>query len=183
MFFKLSGPFSQNVHFWRCDIFSRVVLIQSTQFFTGKVDVFDESFFHLTIRMPILSSNLPRCLTYCETFLPINLHDTSMGWSFEVAWQVKYMSPLKWSLINGRWLRVSKVSWKVVRRWNFAKLTGKHLRQSPFFNKVVSLRPTTLLKKRLWHRCFPREFCESSQNTFYYRIPLVIASNNIISIE
>ena len=145
MFFKLLGPFSQNVHFWSCDIFSCVVLIQSTQFFTGKVDVFDESFFHLTIRMPIRSSNLPRCLTYCETFLPINLHDTSMGWSFEVAWQVKYMSLLKWSLINGRWLRVSKVSWKVVRRWNFSQ----EMRQSPFFDKVVSLlRPTTLFKKR-----------------------------------
>ena len=24
-----------------------------------------------------------------------------------------------------------------------------------FFNKVAALRPATLLKKRLWHRCFP----------------------------
>ena len=31
---------------------------------------------------------------------------------------------------------------------NFVKSTGKHLRQSLFFNKV------SLLKKRLWHRCF-----------------------------
>ena len=38
---------------------------------------------------------------------------------------------------------------------NFAKFTGKHLCQSLFFNKVVDLRPATLLKTRLWHRCFP----------------------------
>ena len=37
---------------------------------------------------------------------------------------------------------------------NFAKFTGKHLCQSLFFNKVTGLRPATLLKKKLWHRCF-----------------------------
>ena len=38
---------------------------------------------------------------------------------------------------------------------NFTTFTEKHLCQSLFFNKVASLRPATLLKKRLWHRCFP----------------------------
>ena len=37
---------------------------------------------------------------------------------------------------------------------NFTKFTTKHLCHSPFFNKVAGLRPTTLLKKRLWHRFF-----------------------------
>ena len=40
----------------------------------------------------------------------------------------------------------------------FAKFTGKHLCQSLFFNKVAGLRPATLLKKRLRHRCFPVNF-------------------------
>ena len=39
---------------------------------------------------------------------------------------------------------------------NFAKFTGKHLCQSFFFNKVLA----TLLKKRLWHRCFPVNFAK-----------------------
>ena len=43
---------------------------------------------------------------------------------------------------------------KVVLR-NFSKITGKDLCQDFFFNKVAALRPATLLKKRLWHRCFP----------------------------
>ena len=41
---------------------------------------------------------------------------------------------------------------------NFAKFTGKYLYQSLFFNKVAGLMPATLLKKRLWHRCFPMNF-------------------------
>ena len=55
---------------------------------------------------------------------------------------------------------------------NFAKFTGKHLRQSLLFNKVAGLcqnlfcnkvaglRPATLLKKRLWHRCFLVNFAK-----------------------
>ena len=41
-----------------------------------------------------------------------------------------------------------------------AKLTGKHLCQGLFFNKVAGLRPVTLLKKRFWHRCFPVNFAK-----------------------
>ena len=43
---------------------------------------------------------------------------------------------------------------------NFAKFTGKHLRHSLSFNKVAGLRPATLLKERLWHRCFPVKFAK-----------------------
>ena len=35
-----------------------------------------------------------------------------------------------------------------------------------FFNKVASLRPATLLKKRLWHRCFPVNFAKSLRTPF-----------------
>ena len=59
---------------------------------------------------------------------------------------------------------------------NFAKLTGKHLRQSLFFGKVAGLSPATLLKKRLWHSYFSCEYCEICKNTFSYRIPPVAAS-------
>ena len=41
---------------------------------------------------------------------------------------------------------------------NFVKLTGKHLCQSLFFNKVAGLRPQATLKKRPWYRCFPLNF-------------------------
>ena len=54
---------------------------------------------------------------------------------------------------------------------NFAKFTGKHLCQSLFFDKRVSL-----LKKRLWHRVFSSEFCEISKNTFFKKTLLVAAS-------
>ena len=43
---------------------------------------------------------------------------------------------------------------------NCAELKGKSKRQSLVFNKVTGLRPTTLLKKRLWHRRFPVNFAK-----------------------
>ena len=49
---------------------------------------------------------------------------------------------------------------------NFAKFTGKHLCQSLFFNKVAGLRLATLLKKRLWHRCFPVNFAKFLRTPF-----------------
>ena len=49
---------------------------------------------------------------------------------------------------------------------NFAKLTGKHLWQNLFFNKVAALRPATLLKKKLWHRCFPKNFAKFQRTAF-----------------
>ena len=50
---------------------------------------------------------------------------------------------------------------------NFAKFTGKHLCQSLLFNKVVGLRPATLLKKRLRHKCFPVNFAKFLSTRFY----------------
>ena len=38
---------------------------------------------------------------------------------------------------------------------NFTKFTGKELCQTLYFNNVAGLFPATLLKKRLWHSCFP----------------------------
>ena len=49
---------------------------------------------------------------------------------------------------------------------NFAKFTGKRLCQGLFFNKVAGLRPATLLKKRLWRRCFPMNFAKFLKTTF-----------------
>ena len=49
---------------------------------------------------------------------------------------------------------------------NFVKFTGNHLCQSLFFNKVAGLRPATLLKKRLWHRCFALSFTKVLRTSF-----------------
>ena len=76
---------------------------------------------------------------------------------------------------------------------NFAKLTGKHLSRSVFFNKVagqghtylnkpsafssrffkyVRSRPTTLSKKRLQHRCAPVNFAKITRIPFYKTTPV-----------
>ena len=51
---------------------------------------------------------------------------------------------------------------------NFAKFTGKQLCQSLFFNKVAGLMPATLLKKRLWHSCFPVNFAKFLRTPFLH---------------
>ena len=58
---------------------------------------------------------------------------------------------------------------------NFTKFTGKHLCQSLLFNKVAALRSATLLKKRLWHWRFSKNF-EKYLRTLFYRTALVAAS-------
>ena len=50
---------------------------------------------------------------------------------------------------------------------NFTKFTGKQLCQSLFFNKVAGLRAATLLKKRLWHKCFSVNFVKFLRKSFY----------------
>ena len=65
-------------------------------------------------------------------------------------------------------LRTFNISEEVIRRCsiikgvlrNFAKFTGKHLYRRLFFNKVAGLRAASLLKKRLWHRCFSVSFAK-----------------------
>ena len=61
---------------------------------------------------------------------------------------------------------------------NFTNFTGKHLRQSLFFDKVADLTPATLLKKKL-AQVVDYGFCEISKNTFIQstteRLPLHIS--------
>ena len=48
---------------------------------------------------------------------------------------------------------------------NYTKITGKHLRQSPFLINFI--------KKETLAQVFSCEFFEISKNTFSYRTPLV----------
>ena len=55
---------------------------------------------------------------------------------------------------------------------NFPKFTGKHLRQSLFFNKVAGPSPATSLKRETLAQVFSCEFCEIFQEHLFYRTPL-----------
>ena len=61
-----------------------------------------------------------------------------------------------------------EVFWKkkhVLR--NFAKFTGKHLCQSPFFNIVAGPRACNFVKKETLAQVLFCEFCEISKNNFF----------------
>ena len=55
---------------------------------------------------------------------------------------------------------------KKMYSYKFRKIHRKTPVPESLFNKVAGLRPATLLKKRLWHRCFP-VICEICKNTFF----------------
>ena len=54
---------------------------------------------------------------------------------------------------------------------DFAKFKGKDLCQSLFFNKATDLGPATLLKKKLWRRCFPVSFAKFLITLFLQNTP------------
>ena len=49
----------------------------------------------------------------------------------------------------------------------FAKFAGKNLCQRLFFNKVAGPMSASLLKKGLWHRCFPVNFAKFLRTSFF----------------
>ena len=77
---------------------------------------------------------------------------------------------------------------------NFKKFTAKHLCQSLFFNKVAGLYIehfwcllATLLKKRLWHRCFSGNVLKSLKAPFLQNVSgnfvVVVAVDSILMRE
>ena len=66
---------------------------------------------------------------------------------------------------------------------NFANFTGKHLCLSLFLNKVVGPRPATLLRKRLWQRCFPVELAKFLRTLFYRTLPTAASEDILLTIS
>ena len=85
------------------------------------------------------------------------------GW-FTIKFTFTNNISLVWWEINFR-SNHSRCSVKKGVLKNFSKSTGKHLCQS-LFNKVAGLRSATLLKRRLWHRCFPVNFAKFLRTPF-----------------
>ena len=77
-----------------------------------------------------------------------------------------YFSPINSTVFKGQ-KQLPEVFYKKCVLRNFTKFTGKHLCQSLFFSEVAGLRPATLLKKKLWHRCFPVNFAKFLRTTFF----------------
>ena len=100
-----------------------------------------------------------------ELFCKKSILRCAFAKEFEVFWIVQSRGTLtKLGALRSSHRRCSVR--KVVLR-NFANFTGKHLCQSLFFNKIADLRPATLFRKRLWHRCFPVNFVKFLRTPFY----------------
>ena len=51
--------------------------------------------------------------------------------------------------------------------WKFRKIHRKTPVPESFCYNVAGLRPATLIKKRLWHRCFPMNFAKFLRTSFF----------------
>ena len=73
----------------------------------------------------------------------------------------KLESNYKLQLLESEYQKQSPGSalWKRCSK-HFGKFTEKHQCQSLFLNKVEGCKLATLLKKRLWHMCFPMDFAK-----------------------
>ena len=89
---------------------------------------------------------------------------------------MKYRSEFKHGFYLSRNIHPAVFSKKRVLKI-FSKFKRKHLYESLSFNKVAGLRSATLLKKRLWHRCFLVNFVKFLR-TLFYRTPIVAAFPN-----
>ena len=59
-----------------------------------------------------------------------------------------------------RW-SIKRVFLEILQNWH-----ENNCANVPFFNKVAGLRPTTLLIKRLWQRCFPENLAKFLRTPF-----------------
>ena len=117
----------------------------------------------LTTKLLVIHPLLPQKRKYyfneCKTIQSYNRVDAR----FQIA---KNLINNLNSISNGKSSRPEVFCQKSILR-NFVKFTGKHLCQSLFFNKVAALRPATLLKMRLRHRCFPVNFVKFVRTPFF----------------
>ena len=101
-----------------------------------------------------------------------------LTWWLNVLWK---SSPIFWLFRNSLFFSEAVIileafAWRCSMEKVFLQnFTGKRLCQSLFFNKVAALRPATLLKDRLCHRCFPVNFSKfltlvQDKRLFFFQI-------------
>ena len=111
----------------------------------------------MTTCLKLLRANVPTCPYFPRVYVP----------SFFTCLRAYNHSLLYWgSLLTSvfLWIICRSSHWRCSLRKgvlrSFLKVTGKHLCKSLLFNKVAGLRPATLLKNKIWHRCFPINFAK-----------------------
>ena len=115
------------------------------------------------------NNHIQRCLDVPKPKLHKKLTCVMLVHSPQTAFHRKIIYNFVWTYL-GRSSRPDVFCKKGGLR-NIAKLTGKHLCQSIFFNKVAGL-----CKKRDSGTDVFSEFCEISNNTIFYRTPPVAVS-------
>ena len=76
-----------------------------------------------------------------------------------------------------QWACQKQMFFKIVIPKNFAIYTGKKPSLESLFNSVAGLKARNPIEKGLQRRCFPVNIAKCLGTTFFYRTPLVAASD------
>ena len=123
--------------------------------------------------MPYLAPLPPHfhsCLSIFNTLRIIHIF-----WSSCLSWCYCFLSPFKsWSVFRKQ-VSVWKVCLESIKLRIYKKYFGEYAEQMRYLEYVYEsgeavvkkVEPATLLKKRLWHRCFPVNFAEFLRTPFF----------------
>ena len=103
----------------------------------------------------IQSETLYQKILTTGNFMPKNTYNRKLYTKKYIQSETLYQKDIRQCRIHRSSNRRYSVKKGVLR--NFKKFTGKQLYQRLFFNKVAG-RSETLLRKRLWDKCFPVNF-------------------------
>ena len=106
-----------------------------------------------------------RCLSYFQNVAKRKLKKLyGWWWCSELNYLIElfhWNSPSSYYCVSGAVVRRCSVK-KV-----FLEISQNSQKSRLFFNKVARLRPATLLKKSLWHRCFSVNFAKFLRTAFF----------------
>ena len=103
-------------------------------------------------------------------------------------WELRCTKMGKYTVQSGKWsaIRYQSETNRFCKKGvlkDIAKFTGEQLHQRLFLNKVAGLRPATLFKKRLWHRCFPVNFAKFLRTPFSQNTSWRLLLNQVTNLK
>ena len=159
-------------------------LVFKSKFFPIIEKVLKDFFRFLVLRIASIKTNSSSLLKLCSVFgkyqQAVNDVFVIFIWSVVIQFNTERVLVLPIYCILQKRSSIREMTNICFRRWctveEFRKKVFLEISQNSqgstcarlsFFNKVAILRPATLLKKRVWHRCFPVNFVKYLRTPFF----------------
>ena len=159
-------------------------LVFKSKFFPIIEKVLKDFFRFLVLRIASIKTNSSSLLKLCPVFgkyqQAVNDVFVIFIWSVVIQLNIERVLVLPIYCILQKRFSIREMTNICFRRWCTVEVfrkkvfleisqnsQGSTCARLSFFNKVAILRPATLLKKRVWHRCFPVNFVKYLRTPFF----------------